>query len=212
MRVAHEQLRAFAQERELFFQDMHDGCIQAIYAVGLNLEACRTLLDENPAKAARTIAAAATNLNLVIQDLRSLITDQGQQSPTARNLRSEIERAVRAVGENGPAFAVRIDAGAEQALTPDQTFHLLQIAREGISNATRHAKARKGKLSLRLRGGNFRFEVTDDGIGFDTAMADRYGLGLYHISARARRLGGEASVKSAPNEGTRIVVQIPLKR
>jgi PAS domain S-box-containing protein len=209
---ANEQLRTLAEERERFFQDMHDGCIQAIYAVGLNLEVCRPLIGVNPAKVAQIVAAASANLDLVIQDLRSFMTEGEQQIPDARNLRAEIARAVQAAGESGLAFALDIDATAEAALTPDQAFHLLQIAREGISNANRHAKARRGRLSLQVRDELVCFEVSDDGIGFDTTAPKEHGLGLHHINARARKLGGHASVVSAPSRGTRVVVEIPLKR
>jgi PAS domain S-box-containing protein len=209
---ANEQLCKFAEERERLFQDMHDGCIQSIYAVGLNLEACRPLIDVNPTKATQIIAAASANLDLVIQDLRSLMTESAQQLPTTRNLRAEIERTVQAAKENGPAFALDIDAATEDMLTPEQTLQLLQIAREGISNATRHANARSGKLSLRVRDGIVCLEVTDDGKGFDTAARREHGLGLHHIKARAHQLGGQALVVSAPRRGTRIVIEIPLHR
>jgi PAS domain S-box-containing protein len=209
---ANEQLRALAEERERFFQDMHDGCIQSIYAVGLNLEVCRRLINTNPAKAAQRIAAASANLDLVIQDLRSFITGRGQQLLAAPDLRGEIERAVQAAGEGGPAFALHIDASAQNALTPDQALQLLQIAREGISNVARHASARSGELSLRMLDGVVTFEVIDDGIGFDTSAPTKRGLGLHHIDARARKLGGRAVVASKPSRGTRIVVEIPLKR
>ncbi len=209
---ANEQIREFAEERERFFQDMHDGCIQAIYAVGLNLEACRPLVAEDPAKASQMIAGASANLDLVIQDLRSFVTERGQQLPGARKLRAEIERAAQAARESGLALALEIDAAAEDALTPDQAFELLQIAREGISNANRHANARTGRLSLQLRDETVRFEVSDDGKGFDAAKLKKKGLGLHHMDARARKLGGRAQVASAPGRGTRVVVEIPLKR
>ena len=68
------QLKALAEERERLFQDMHDGCIQSIYAAGLNLEACLRLIEVNPKKASQMIAEATASLNLVIQELRSFIT------------------------------------------------------------------------------------------------------------------------------------------
>ena len=209
---ANEQLRALADERERFFQDMHDGCIQSIYAVGLNLEVCRPLIGVDPTRVAQIVAAASANLDLVIQDLRSFITEGGQQLPAVRNLQAEIARAVQAAGESGLAFELDIDAAAEDALTPDQAFELLQIAREVVSNANRHAKARRGQLSLQIRDEAIWFEVTDDGRGFDPAAPKKCGLGLHHIDARARKLGGRAVVVSSPGRGTRVVVEIPLKR
>jgi PAS domain S-box-containing protein len=209
---ANEQLRALAEARERFFQDMHDGCIQSIYAVGLNLEACRPLIGINPTRVAQIVAAASANLDLVIQDLRSFMNEDGQQLPAAPNLRAEIARAVQATGEKGLVFELDIDAAAEDELTPDQAFELLQIAREGISNANRHAKARSGRVSLQIRNAVVCFEVADDGKGFQVTAPKKRGLGLHHIDARARRLAGQARIVTAPGKGTRVVVEIPLKR
>jgi signal transduction histidine kinase len=126
---------------------------------------------------------------------------------TGRDLRTEIEKAVQAAGNRGLNFTMDIDEGAMKALTPEQALHLLQIAREGISNATRHANARTGRISLQRRDGALCLEVSDDGSGFVTDRVNKLGLGLHHIDARARKLGGTARVSSAPNLGTRIVVE-----
>jgi signal transduction histidine kinase len=63
-----------------------------------------------------------------------------------------------------------------------------------------------------VRDGVVYFELIDDGIGFDTAVPNEHGLGLHHMNARARNLGGRALILSKPDRGTRIVVEIPLKR
>ena len=206
-RRSDTQLKALAEERERLFQDMHDGCIQSIYAVGVNLEACMRLIEVNPKTARQMIADATANLNLVIQELRSFITGQKLQIPAGQNLRTEIEKAVQAAGNHGLVFTTGIDEGAMKALTSEQALHLLQIAREGISNATRHANARTGRISLQKRDGAIYLEVSDDGTGFIANKVNKLGLGLHHIDARARKLGGRARVSSTPNQGTRIVVE-----
>jgi len=205
-RRSRAQLKVLAAERERLFQDLHDGCIQSIYAVGLNLEACRRLIDENPRKASRMVADATANLNLVIQELRAFITGRRLQIAADESLRSAIERAAQAAGNHGLTFAVDVDEKVMKALTAEQALHLLQIAREGISNATRHANARTGRVALLKRKGSIRLEVSDDGNGFVAGKVNRLGLGLHHIDARARKLGGRARVSSGPT-GTRIVVQ-----
>ncbi len=208
----HGQLQALAEERERLFQDMHDGCIHSIYAVGLNLEACLRLIDANPNEARQMIADATASLNLVIQELRSFITGHKLQIGTGRDLRTEIQKAVYAASNRGLTFAVDIDDLAMRSLTSEQALHLLQIAREGISNSTRHANARTGRISLKKRHGIVRLEVSDDGTGFVAEKLNRLGLGLHHIDARARKMGGRARVRSVPNQGTRIVVELGKAR
>ena len=206
-RRSDTQLKALAEERERLFQDMHDGCIQSIYAVGVNLEACMRMIEVNPKEARQMIADATANLNLVIQELRSFITGQKLQIPAGQNLRTEIEKAVQAAGNHGLVFTTGIDEGAMKALTSEQALHLLQIAREGISNATRHSNAQTGRILLQKRDGAIYLEVSDDGTGFIANKVNKLGLGLHHIDARARKLGGRARVSSTPNQGTRIVVE-----
>ena len=207
-RRTRAQLQALAEERERLFQDMHDGCIQSIYAVGLNLEACMGLIEANPKKAGEMVADATASLSLVIQDLRSFITGHRLQIAQGEDLRSQIEKAVQAASNHGLSFAVDIDESAMRVLTSEQALHMLQIAREAISNAIRHANARSGRVSLQRHGGAVRLEVTDDGCGFKLKQVNSRGLGLHHIDARARKMGATARVSSAPNQGTRIVVTL----
>ena len=211
-RRTRAQLQALAEERERLFQDMHDGCIQSIYAVGLNLEACMGIMQANPKKAAEIVADATASLGLVIQELRSFITGHRLQIAKGEDLRSQIEKTVQAAGNQGMSFTVDIDESAMRALTSEQALHMLQIAREAISNATRHANARSGRVSLQTRRGVVCLEVSDDGRGFMVKKVNARGLGLHHIDARARKMGATAQVTSAPNQGTRIVVKLGRTR
>jgi len=211
-RRTRAQLQALAEERERLFQDMHDGCIQSIYAVGLNLEACMGIMQANPKKAAEIVADATASLSLVIQELRSFITGHRLQIAKGEDLRSQIEKTVQAAGNQGMSFTVDIDESAMRALTSEQALHMLQIAREAISNATRHANARSGRVSLQTRRGVVCLEVSDDGRGFMVKKVNARGLGLHHIDARARKMGATAQVTSAPNQGTRIVVKLGRTR
>ena len=211
-RRTRAQLQALAEERERLFQDMHDGCIQSIYAVGLNLEACMGIMQTNPKKAAEMVADATASLGLVIQELRSFITGHKLQIAKGEDLRSQIEKIVQGVGDRGISFAVDIDERAMKTLTSEQELHMLQIAREAISNATRHAKARSIGVSLQQRRGVVCLEVSDDGCGFMVKTVNTRGLGLHHIDARARKMGATARVSSAPKQGTRVLVKLGRTR
>jgi len=211
-RRTRAQLQALAEERERLFQDMHDGCIQSIYAVGLNLEACMAIMETSPKKAAEMVADATASLGLVIQELRSFITGHKLQIAKGEDLRSQIDKIVQGMGNRGVSFAVDIDESAMKALSSEQALHMLQIAREAISNATRHAKAQSVGVSLHKRRGVVCLEVSDDGCGFMAKTVNTRGLGLHHIDARARKMGATAQVSSAPNRGTRIVVKLAKPR
>jgi len=202
------QLQALVRERERLFQDLHDGCIQSIYAVGLTLEAAMKLSETKPREVRAMLGDSIASLNLVIQELRSVMTGHQLQIGAGQNLRSEIEKAIRAAENRGLTFTVDIDAATLTSLTDMQSLQLLQIARECISNAARHSGARTGRVSLHKQDGVAHFEVSDDGRGFVASQSRQLGFGLRHIDARARKIGGKARFVSAPNQGTRIIVRI----
>ena len=204
---SQEHLLVLLNERERLMQDLHDGCIQSIYAVGLTLEDCRGLITKNPAEAMHKVARAEANLNLVIQELRAFISGNTQQAPL--DLAHEIGRTIEALGAHAPSFKLDIDMALAKSLPPEQTAQLLQIAREGVSNIVRHAKARSGRVSLRQRGRKVQLEVNDDGEGFDARSNKQSGLGLHHIAARVQKLGGTLRVHSNSSQGSRIIVEVP---
>ena len=207
LRESQEHLLRLVNERERLMQDLHDGCIQSIYAVGLGLEISRDSIRTDPALAQQNLAQAQASLNLVIQELRAFIS--GQSTDKAVDLARELRRIIKTLGTHGPRIAVEIDAKVAGSLPRDHSAQLLQIAREGLANIVRHAKARAGHISLRRRGGAVRLEVVDDGVGFDAKAENGKGLGLHHIAARVRKLGGRLKVKSRPSRGSSIVVEIP---
>jgi signal transduction histidine kinase len=206
LRESQERLLILLSERERLVQDLHDGCIQSIYAVGLMLENCRSLIKHHPAQAARKVAQAEASLNLVIHELRAFIA--GVRPDTPVDLRREITRVIDGLGPRAPKIKVDIDERAARVLSREVAAQLLQIAREGVSNVVRHAKATSGRVSLRKRGRDVRFEIADDGIGFVTHDEPHRGLGLHHIAARVQKLGGRLQLTSRPAKGSRIVVHI----
>ncbi|MEP6941295.1 MAG: ATP-binding protein [Betaproteobacteria bacterium] len=207
-RRSQAQLKALAEERERLMQDMHDGCIQSIYGARLHLEACMRLMETDPKKASIMVAEATVALNLVIQEMRSFINGHTLAVPTGDDLRLQVTRAADAAAHHGLSFSIEIAPEATRQLSSEQSYQMLQITREAISNAVRHANARSGIVSLRKLRGGVQLEVRDDGSGFIAGGANKLGLGLRHIAARARKLGGVAKITSAPNRGTRIVVTV----
>lgn len=205
---AQERLLMLLSERERLMQDLHDGCIQSIYAVGLALEDCRRLVRKDPAGTVRNIGRAEANLNLVIQELRAFIAADGNDAPI--DLGREIAATVEALGGHGPAFVVRINSALAKSLSRECAAQLLQIAREGVSNVVQHANASSARIALRRRGRQAELEVVDNGTGFDANTDKAPGLGLHHIAARTQKLGGALTLTSKRAKGTRLAITIPL--
>jgi signal transduction histidine kinase len=88
---------------------------------------------------------------------------------------------------------------------------LLRIVQEALNNAARHSAASRVEVGARLRDGALELSVGDDGDGFDADAAPQAGsFGLVGMGERARLAGGSLEVSTAPGQGTRITVRLPL--
>jgi signal transduction histidine kinase len=87
---------------------------------------------------------------------------------------------------------------------------LLRIAQEAISNALRHAKPTAISVTLRLDPSSLVLSVKDNGCAIATAAEIREGFGLVNMRARAKKLNGSLEIRSAPDQGTNILVTLPV--
>jgi two-component system, NarL family, sensor histidine kinase DevS len=130
-------------------------------------------------------------------------------SPTASSTRPSIHRLVEEFGlRTGMLAIAEVDPGVAAELT-GRAADVIQLAREALSNVSRHAQAVTCRVSLYRdeRGGVL--EVDDDGHGFDPARTTGTGQGLRNLRERAESLGGRAEIDSTPGQGTRVRVTIP---
>lgn len=98
-------------------------------------------------------------------------------------------------------------------LSPEVNTCLYRVAQEAIQNAAKHSRCDTIRVELRMTSDGVRLCVSDAGQGFDVKAAQKNaGLGLVSMAERARSVGGDLSVDSAVNRGTRIEVAIPTSR
>ena len=170
LRVSEQQLRRLFEERERLVRDLHDNTVQAIYAAGLRLELVEQLSQEDPARAASQVAAAIEYLNGAIRDIRRYI-DRPAEQTSATPLRDSLAKLVEASRpDSGCASCWTVDPAVDERLTPDEAEHVLQIAREAMSNSLRHSRAMQATVTIGLTNDGVTLEIKDDGIGFDPTM------------------------------------------
>ena len=210
LRETAQQLSQLLEDRRRISRDLHDNIIQAIYAIGLGLEECRRLMEEDSKQAAKMLGNAIGDLNAVIRDVRSYISWSEPKITSGSQLKAAIERLDRTMeGAQLLNFRLHVDPKAGDHLTADEANHILYIAREAMSNSLRHSRARSGSVSLQMRDGHVLFQVEDDGVGFDAEAVQGHGEGLRNLVARAEKLGARLDVISQYGRGTRIVIDIP---
>jgi signal transduction histidine kinase len=202
---------AVADERDRIGRDLHDGIIQSLYAVGLSLEDVPELMADTPDEAARRVDDAIESINLSIRDIRNFIYGLRPESVDG----SQVVAGIAALAEelrHGGLVDVHtdLDPGADPGLTAELGSALLNLVREALSNAARHAKAGRIGIDLRRDVSGSILTITDDGVGFDPDRAPDGGHnGLANMRARAIVIGGRLDIESAAGDGTRIFLHLP---
>lgn len=202
------------QERERISQDLHDGILQSLYAVGLGLEGCKPMIQQQPEQIASkfmtTLDQAIGQLNQVMGEVRNFIAGLESQVIQGGDFQAALRTMVQSMSGSSPAkCVVRIDDAAARRLSTEQALHIMNVVREGLSNALRHSRATRIMVSLRELVRTIRLTIRDDGIGFDTRSAQGVGHGLGNMAARAQKVRGSFALQSKPWKGTKILLDLP---
>jgi PAS domain S-box-containing protein len=212
LRSSERVLRTLLKEREQLMQDLHDGIIQSLYAIGMSIEECRRLVEEDPKEAKLILEQEIADVNAVIREVRSHLAQGENDLPlSASRFKAELTR-VAGIMERANAlhFRLKVDQRAAECLTTEERRELLYIAQEAMSNCLRHSNASVASVSLRLGRDRVCLEVEDDGTGFDKQILHEAHGGLRNIERRAAKVGAKIEIVSYREHGTRIRLDVPI--
>lgn len=200
------------EEKIRLGRDLHDGVIQSLYAAGLVIESARAVAKADPAEADRRLAQCLANLNQSIRDVRAYVVGLAPENLRQAGFAQAIGTLAEELrGTRQVQFDLKIDEAATTLLSPDQHLEALQIAREAISNSLRHGGASVVTIRLHQGDGEVCLLVQDNGAGFNPKASGRSGHGVGNMQARAESVGAKVRIESAPGDGSRVVLTLPLQ-
>lgn len=216
IREARDALAAAQRERERIGRDLHDGTIQSLYAIQLGLGHTVENLEAAPAHARSELSAVRREMDTVIAEIRQFIT-AGAEAEQAVDFGAVLHSlAQRARSGTAAQIALHCEPGAVARLSEDQAVHLANLTREALSNAVRHGRPQRVDITLREEATAVVLEIADDGAGFEpsgmpsSSVSGPRGVGLSSMRARVQEVGANLEIRSAPGQGTRVVVRVPV--
>ncbi len=195
---------ALVEDRERIARDLHDAVIQELFAVGLSLQALQISISDDAAHA--RIEQAVVGIDEAIDALRGFIFDLRSVGATVIDPDRTIRRLVLRLVAN-TAIEAEIEVEGVNPSEADLFDDALQVVRESVSNAVRHAGASRVLVQVEGRPDGIRVRVEDDGRGFDPTTVNR-GMGLDNLAARIRLRGGAFEIRS--EQGTAVEAVLPL--
>lgn len=204
---------AVLEERERIGMDLHDGIIQAIYAVGLTLDSARLLSKPRDRRGSdAALDRAIAGLNAIIRDIRTYILDLQPSRIPMNDLGEALRRLLGEFKANSLMEAdLLLEPEVAEGLPAPMRAAAFHIAQEAVANIAKHSGARRAWVSVRRVDSEVMLQIIDNGRGFDSPGGSGVlGHGLSNMSARAHSAGGELEVASNPGEGTTITVRFPI--
>lgn len=203
-------MRVQEDERQRIASDIHDRAVSLIVAALYELEACAPLC---PADAAihTQIDLVQDLLNEAIEKTRTAIynlwpatLEQIGLVPALRELLSQQEKTA------GFPHRLRVYGSPYEEWTAPTQVTIYRILQEALHNIHKHAGASLVEMSIHFDSQPIRLIVRDNGRGFDTQSVPlKHHLGLLTMRERARTIGGQLYIHSAPAEGCQVVLEIP---
>jgi signal transduction histidine kinase len=187
-------------DRKRIASELHDGVSQTLVVIR-NWAAGRRIGD---------IAEAASQ---ALGEVRNVVHDLLPLHLERMGLVEAMRDAATRVGDaSGIAITCRFDK-VDNQLSTETALRLFRVAQEGLNNVVKHSGATTASLDVTLEPAHVRLTIQDNGKGFEprdispTSAGD--GFGLVGMAERARMMGGDLTITSAPGRGTTIIIIVP---
>jgi signal transduction histidine kinase len=211
------QQRALAtlQERERVARELHDGLGQVLGYVNMQAQATRNVYARHQDS---TADEYLTHLISVAQDAYADLQDDALEVHPTTGCESafidSLQRLLQRYSEHYDIHA-RLAAPPQwnPKIAPAMQTQVIRIVQEALSNTRKHARARNVRVDIYDRDGQLHVSIEDDGIGFDTTLAenmDEHKYGLRFMRERAISMDGCIHIRSAPDKGTQVLLLAPL--
>ena len=186
------------EERNRMARDMHDILGHSLTVIALKSELATRLVDVAPDQARAELDEVQSLARSALADVRATVNSYRELS-----LAGELARATGVLTSAG----IRADLPLTvEAVDPELRELFAWVVREGVTNVVRHARASHCKVELT----SDSIEVTDDGIGLDSAGAGD-GHGLEGLRQRCQDNGADLTIE-APSGGSGTVLRASARR
>lgn len=212
--ITEEQQLTLAEERTVIARELHDSLAQSLSYLKMQVTRLRRLNIDGEQKPIHDdiLDELSTGLNSAYRQLRELLATFRLKLDTpdlATALRKTIDEFSERLGKP-VAFEYNLPP---QTLSPNEEIHTLQIIREGLANAVKHADATDIAVKVVFDSPQVRASIQDNGRGLPGGDQPVNHYGLIIMQDRARTLGGKVNVRNRDEGGVEVALTfVPKSR
>jgi len=216
--VARLRSRAQAKERVRLVQEIHDGIIQSLIGLEMQIDILRRTHTAscNPSSLLQELRRLQTLLHneiaAVREEMQRIKPLEVEPSRLLENMAGIVDRFRR----EQDISASFVAESQEVCLPPRVCTELVRIVQEALANVRKHSGARKVVVSFTQENGHYKLSVEDDGRGFgftgpvsSAEIAASSNRPLV-VTERVRAIGGELVIESSRGSGAKLEILVPL--
>ncbi len=212
--ISPESVAIQAQEEERYrlAREIHDGPAQILANVALQLEYISKLAVKEPVRARDELTNIQKDLRLAVGEVRRFMYDLRPPALAQQGVGPAVESHCQRLAER---FGMKIGVQwqATSTMHPSHDTAVFRIVQEALQNIVKHAQATQVEVRAVDRDGYLEVSVADNGKGFDAEQVRRLDpkhFGLAGMRARAQQIGASLDLASAPDQGTTIILRVPV--
>jgi len=212
---AEVQSKAILAERTRLAKELHDTLEQTLTGVTLQLNTVAKLFQQSPETASYHLGLVRNMVRMSRVELRRSIWDLRSRELEEFDLSKALLISGNRIADSAGIHVEVETKGNIRPLPEVIEENLLRIGQEAVTNAVKHSGADWTKIELEFGAQTVILDIRDNGKGFapeNCAGPNDGHFGLLGMSERAKRLGGQISITSAPGKGTTIRVELPLEQ
>ncbi len=209
-KIAQDAEIAAAEQRFQIRREIHDGLVQSLYALTLQLASTATeaermmpgAISDRISKLVPLSRQSLLEARHYLHDLNPMLAGEGELAEVMENLCTEFESITE--------IPVELIVSGVPLQVPDTTeAQLCRILQEALANVLKHSGAGRVEVKLSYSDTSVTVGISDDGRGFDVSDTRR-GFGLESMTTRTQELGGTAEIVSEDGGGTKVEVTVPI--
>ncbi|MCP4553580.1 MAG: hypothetical protein GY834_16405, partial [Bacteroidetes bacterium] len=213
-RVTARLFHSQENECKRISRELHDETGSSLIGINLKLDAVENKLPVEAQDAKLLLKHIKRQVNDTYMEMRRISHRLHPALLTDLGLEPALDQYVLEISKRTDLNIVFKMIGFTGRINPEVETVLYRLSQEALTNTLKYASATTFKLSLVKGYPSIIFIAADDGIGFDfvTNQQEKFGLGFLSMRERTTMLGGRFELRSAPGQGTRIRIEIPINK
>ncbi|PVX46150.1 histidine kinase [Flavobacterium sp. 103] len=199
------------KEKKRVARELHDGVLGRMFGVRINLDSLNKIKDDSGIERRLNYL---TELKNIEQDIREISHNLNREKSELIN--NFVAIVANLFEEQKKTYSTKFLAHIDPAIKWDfidntVKINIYRILQESLQNCNKYANATKIKVEFKKQNDNLILKISDDGVGFNINRAKK-GIGLQNIKTRTIECEGTLEIKSKKEEGTTIIIVIPIKK